>query len=149
MNPRLTTGVVGAVTVLLALVGLLAPERVVSTVLGFGIQSGTHPLATLGEVRATYGGVFLVLGVYTLLAARNPAAQAGRLVFIALVWLGACAARGLGAFVDGDPGLLGWLSGAFELAMGGALLLATRTPAAPAVEPYVAAPAAAPPAAQA
>ena len=133
MNPRITTGVVGAVTVLLGLAGLTQPLRVLAFT-GFMVENASRSAGALGEVRATYGGVFLVLGVYTLLATVNPVAHRSRLVLLGFVWLGACAGRLFGVSVDGSPGLFGWLAAAFELVMGGTLLLAALG-ASPAAEP--------------
>ena len=134
MSPRVGTVVVGVLSVLLGLAGLVYPERVMG-LLGFMPQNPSHAAATLGEVRATYGGIFLVLGAFTLAAAMNPWNQRGRLVLLALVWLGAAAARLFGVWVDGNPGLPGWASAAFELFMGGMLLFASQAAAPPAVAP--------------
>ena len=62
-----------------------------------------------------------------------------RLRFIGLLWLGAAAGRLFGVYVDGNPGLPAWLTVAFELVMGGALVVAAQAAEAP--------PAALPPAA--
>jgi len=64
---------------------------------------------------------------HTALAAINPAANRGRILFVGLLWLGACAGRVMGAFVDGSPGLFGWLSAAFELAAGLVLVVGSQT----------------------
>lgn len=133
MKPRIATGVVGVVTVLLGLAGLTQPLRVLAFT-GFMVENASRSAGAFGEVRATYGGVFLVLGVYTLLATVNPVAHRSRLVLLGLVWVGACAGRLFGVSVDGSPGLFGWLSAGFELVMGGTLLLAALGASA-AVEP--------------
>jgi hypothetical protein len=138
VSPRIATAIVGVLTVVLGLAGLVYPERVIG-LLGFAVQNASHAAAALGEIRATYGGIFLALGIFTLMAAPSPWAQRGRLVCLACVWLGACAARLFGVWVDGNPGVFGWLSALFEIAMGGTLLFASQAPA-PAT---VAAPAAA------
>ncbi len=145
MSPRVGTVVAGVLSLLLGLSGLVYPERVLG-LLGFAVASTAHAAAALGEVRATYGGVFLVLGVSTLLAAGNPAAHRGRLTLLGLVWLGAAAARLFGAYVDGNPGLIGWLSAAFEVAMGGTLVVAAQSRGTVAVEPVATPPAPSPPA---
>jgi hypothetical protein len=134
MRRRLPALVPGVIILLLGAAGLFYPERVLG-LLGFTVQNASHAAAALGEVRATYGGIFLVMGVYTLVAAADPPRYRGRLVFVALLWLGACAGRLFGVWVDGNPGLPGWLAVAFEAAIGGALLLAggtARRPAEPA-----------------
>lgn len=124
MNPRITTIIVGLITLALGLAGLLYPDRVMGLV-GFAILNTSHSAAVLGEVRATYGGLFVVMGVYTLMAALDPAAHRGRLMFIGLLWLGACAGRLIGTYVDGNPGVPGWVAAAFELIVGGALVVAS------------------------
>ena len=124
MNPRAATAVTGVLTVLLGLMGLFSPLRVLAF-LGFMVENASRSASALGEIRATYGGIFLVLGVYTLAATLNPAAQRGRLVLLGLVWLGAALGRLFGVSVDGNPGLFGWLACAFEVTMGATLLLAS------------------------
>lgn len=123
MNPRVITGLAGTIILALGLAGLLYPERVMG-LLGYAILNGAQPAAVLGEVRATYGGLFVVMGVFTLLAVVDPAAQRARLTLIGSLWLGACVGRVLGTSLDGTPGLIGWLGVTFELLMGGALVAA-------------------------
>src|SRR5262249_27726346 len=125
MNPRITTGVVGTLILICGLAGLIAPEQVMTHVLGFSVDPSHSQNAVHVEVRATYGGLFVVMGVYALLSVADPVANRGRLMFIGLLWLGACAGRLVGVYVDGDPGLPGWLGVAFELVMGGALVIAS------------------------
>ncbi|MFQ5667134.1 MAG: DUF4345 domain-containing protein [Candidatus Binatia bacterium] len=132
MSARVTAITAGIITVALGCAGLAYPSRVMG-VLGLGIPSPSQAAAALGEVRAIYGGLFVVLGVYTLLAALNPAAHRARLLFIGLLWLGACAGRLVGVSVDGNPGLPGWVAVSFEVLMGGALVGASvRKPITPA-----------------
>lgn len=124
MNPRVTTIVVGGVTLALGLAGLLYPDRVMG-LLGFAVLSTAKAAAVLGEIRAVYGGLFIVLGIYTLLAGFDPPAHRSRLMFIGFLWLGVCAGRLIGANVDGNPGLPGWLAAAVELLFGGLLVAAS------------------------
>lgn len=126
MNPRVVAIITGAITTFLGLAGLLYPDRIMG-MLGFAILNTANAAAVMGEVRATYGGLFVVLGVYTLLAALDPGVHRSRLMFIGLLWLGACAGRLLGVNVNGNPGLPGWLAVSFELIMGGALVAASLT----------------------
>jgi Domain of unknown function (DUF4345) len=77
MNGRMTTIIPGAIIVLLGAAGLVYPERVLG-LLGFSIQNASHAAAALGEVRATYGGIFLVMGIATLVAAADPPRHRGR-----------------------------------------------------------------------
>ncbi|OLE43131.1 MAG: hypothetical protein AUI36_23985, partial [Cyanobacteria bacterium 13_1_40CM_2_61_4] len=92
MTPRVTTILVGFVILLLGAAGLLYPERMLG-LLGFAVQNPSHAAAALGEVRATYGGLFLVMGLAALLGAFDPVAHRGRLRLIGLLWLGAAAGR--------------------------------------------------------
>ena len=126
MNARTITAVVGAIILLLGLAGLLYPERVLG-VLGLAIAQPGYAAGPLGEVRATYGGLFVVMGVFTLLAAVDPPRHRARILFVALLWLGAFGGRLFGVIRDGGPGLPGWLALAFELVMGGALLIAAQS----------------------
>jgi hypothetical protein len=139
MNPRVTAIVAGLIMIALGTAGLLYPERVLG-LLGFTVFNASHAAAAYGEVRATYGGLFLVMGVFTLMAAMDPAANRARLLFVGLLWLGACAGRLFGVFVDGNPGLFGWLAIVFELAVGGALCLASQSVPEPVVRTTVTTP---------
>ena len=145
MSARGITLTAGIVILLMGLAALFYPDRVMG-LLGFSVLNAAQTAAVLGEVRATYGGLFAVMGAAVLLAAVNPAANRGRLLAIALLWLGACGGRLLGVTVDGNPGVFGWLAVLFEAAMGSALLLAAQRAGSPAlIEPGVPVPAPAPP----
>ena len=140
MTPRTTTIVVAFVILLLGTAGLIYPERVLGVV-GLAIQNPSHTAAAMGEVRATYGGLFLVMGLAALLGALDPVAHRAPLRLIGLLWLGACAGRLLGVYLDGSPGLPGWAAVAFELLVGGALLVAAgRAPVVLHEAPVAAAP---------
>ena len=125
MSARGITLTAGVVILLMGLAALFYPDRVMG-LLGFSVLNAAQTAAVLGEVRATYGGLFAVMGAAVLLAAVNPAANRGRLLAIALLWLGACGGRLLGVTVDGNPGVFGWLAVGFEAVMGSALLLAAQ-----------------------
>jgi len=125
MNARVATVLTGSIILLLGLAALFYPERAMG-VLGFAIPATERGNSVLGEVRATYGGIFVVMGVYTLLATADPWAHRARLLFIGLMWLGACAGRLLGVYLDGNPGIFGWLGVVFELAIGGTLVAASQ-----------------------
>ena len=118
--------VAGLIILVLGGAGLSSPGRVMG-LLGYTLASQATSAATLGEVRATYGGLFVVMGLLTTLAAVNPVANRGRILFVGLLWLGTCAGRVFGAWVDGSPGLFGWLSAAFELGVGLALVVVSQT----------------------
>ncbi len=125
MNARVLIGVVGAVTVLLGLCGLFRPEWVM-TLVGYAVASDAPQTLVRGEIRAVYGGLMIAAGVVTLLAAPAPRANQGRLLLLALLWLGAAGGRLFGVFVDGNPGIFGWLFVVSELGLGGALLYASQ-----------------------
>jgi hypothetical protein len=131
MSARTITLVAGTVILLMGLAALFYPERVMG-LLGFMVLNASESASVLGEVRATYGGIFTVMGASVLLAAANPAANRGRLVAIGLLWLGACGGRLFGVTVDGNPGVFGWLAVVFEAVMGTALLLAAQRAGSPA-----------------
>src|SRR6185436_14225034 len=122
MNARLIVAVVGAVTVLLGLGGVVAPAFVMQRVVGFAVDPGFSANFVHGEARAVYGGMFTVLGLQTLWAAIDPRAHRQRLLAVASLWLGLCVGRLIGIAIDGSPGALGWFSVAFEATFGGALL---------------------------
>jgi hypothetical protein len=137
MSARTITLVAGTVILLMGLAALFYPDRVMG-LLGFMVLNASESASVLGEVRATYGGIFTVMGAAVLLAAANPAANRGRLVAIGLLWLGACGGRLFGVTVDGNPGVFGWLAVVFEAVMGTALLLAAQRAGSPAepLEPF-------------
>ncbi|MCC6850006.1 MAG: DUF4345 domain-containing protein [Deltaproteobacteria bacterium] len=135
MNPRVTTIVIGVLTTVMGVFALLYPETVMRHVLGFVVDpADVGRFAYVhGEMRATYGGIFTVLGFYTILGGMDPATNRGRLLMIGLLWIGACLGRVYGVVIDGSPGLWGWLSAALEAVIGGALVAVSQmTPEAPA-----------------
>ena len=129
MNSRLWIAAAGIVILLFGLAGLLAPQRVLG-VLGLATLNASTAAATLGEVRATYGGLFTVMGAYALFAAVNPAARRESILLLGLLWLGAAAGRACGVSVDGNPGLLGWVALGIEVVVGGVLALAAASASA-------------------
>jgi hypothetical protein len=122
MNPRIVTLAIGVVTTVLGIGGLISPALVMERVVGFAVDPSFSENFVRGEVRAVYGGMFTVLGVSTLLAGMDVYNHRARVLLIGFLWLGLCGGRLLGAVVEGSPGLLGWLSVAFELAIGGLLV---------------------------
>ncbi|MGH7897926.1 MAG: DUF4345 family protein [Candidatus Binatia bacterium] len=128
MNPRITVGVVGAITTLFGLGGLLRPDWVMRAI-GYAVAPTASEAFLHGEIRALYGGLILVAGVFTLLSAADPRAHQGRLILLGLLWLGTCGGRVFGMIVDGSPGAFGWLSAAVELLLGGALLVSSQVSA--------------------
>jgi hypothetical protein len=125
MSPRIITIVAGIVMIGLGLFALIYPERTLG-MLGLAYANPSHMAAALGEVRATYGGLFAVMGCFTLFAALDPGAHRSRLLFVGLLWLGMCVGRLFGVYVDGNPGLPGWIAATFELAIGAALVAAAQ-----------------------
>lgn len=120
MNPRIVAGVLGAITVVMGLAGLASPERTLAFV-GFAPLTPSQPALALCEARAVYGGLFTVLGAFTLWGAIDPAGKRSALLMAGLLWLGLCAGRSLGISVDGNPGLFGWIfvvcEGTFGIAL--------------------------------
>lgn len=137
MNPRVTVAVIGVLTVIMGLLALTYPAIVMRHVLGFGVDPTYSAAFVLGEVRAAYGGVFTVLGIYTVLAAMDPATNRSRILMIGLIWVGACLGRLYGVVVDGSPGAWGWLTATFEAVIGGMLIAVSQmTPEGPAARSY-------------
>ena len=125
MIRRVAIAVVGASMVGMAF-GLVKPDLLLSFI-GFSISDPGVAGYQLGEVRAVYGGLFLVIGVFTLLSAIDPVANRPRLVVLGWCWLGLGGGRLVGVLVDGDPGLRGWAFIVGELGAG-ALVLACTMP---------------------
>ena len=121
MNPRVVAGVLGAITLLMGLGGLASPERTLAFV-GFAPLVPSQPALALGEARATYGGLFAVLGAFTLWGAIDPPGKRAALLMAGFLWLGLCAGRTLGISVDGNPGIFGWIGVAWEATFGIALV---------------------------
>jgi len=117
---RWFVGLSGLVFLFFGVMGLLNPLWVMDFV-GYSKQ-GVGPLI-LGEVRAIYGGLFAAMGLFTLVAAASPGRNRGALLLVGLLWLGVCAGRLAGAYLDGDPGIPGWIAVAFEAFFGIALSL--------------------------
>jgi hypothetical protein len=122
MNGRVVIAVVGVLTVFLGVYGLVRPDGVLAWV-GLDLLN-TNRRAGLVEARAVYGGLFLVLGVFTLWAAISPRRHRGELLLIACLWLGMFGGRMVGVSIEGSPGLLNTLGALFELVVGCLLLAA-------------------------
>ncbi len=122
MNAKLWLALVGIVTVVLGLIGLMYPLRVME-IASFAPRIPTEPAAALSETRAIYGGLFVVIGAFTLWAATAPREHRSVLNLIGCIWLGVFAGRMIGISIDGNPGLFGWLGGVLEV-VGGSLVLA-------------------------
>jgi uncharacterized protein DUF4345 len=131
MTSRTAAVIVGVLTVGLGLYGLLSPDGVLRMV-GFAPLVPTEPARALGEARAVYGGLFTVLGAFTLWGAVDPGAKRTVLLMAGLLWLGLFAGRALGASLDGSPGVMGWIALVVEGTVGAVVLWsALSAPAAP------------------
>lgn len=130
MNGRIVAGLVGVLIVATGLMGLFYPVQMMSMG-GFSPASESMRAHASGEVRAIYGGVFTVLGAFTVFAASNPVLHRGMLTMIATVFFGILGGRLLGVSIDGNPGLFGWVGAGLEVAAGSLLLAATYLHRAP------------------
>lgn len=121
MNGRAVTAIIGVITLFLGGYGISQPREVLQWV-GLDLLT-TNPQAGLAEARAVYGGLFLVLGIFTLWAATSPRRHHAVLVLIGCLWLGLFAGRMTSVTIEGNAGLLNTIAAVFE-AIIGALLLA-------------------------
>ncbi len=126
MNPKIASALVGVFSLLIGLTALLFTDFAMAHLLGFAVAPSWAATTVHGEVRAVYGGILIVAGIVTLLASSDPPAARERLLLLGLLWLGACAARLYSAFVEGNPGIFGWLSVVIELAMGSVLIVSAQ-----------------------
>jgi hypothetical protein len=117
MNPRIVAGSLGAITLLMGLYGLVSPAGTLDFV-GFQPAVPTQPALAYGEARAVYGGLFTVLGAFTLWGAIDPPGKRSALLMAGLLWLGLCAGRALAISIDGNPGVMGWGAAVWEGAFG-------------------------------
>jgi hypothetical protein len=108
-------------TLLMGLYGLASPAGVLDFV-GFSPSIPTEPALAFGEARAVYGGLFTVLGAFTLWGAIDPPGKRSALLMAGLLWLGLCAGRVLSVSIDGNPGIMGWVFVLWEGAFGTALV---------------------------
>jgi hypothetical protein len=136
MNARVVVATIGVLTLLFGVVGLAMPATVMEWV-GFAEYAPTTHQGAI-EVRAMYGGAFVVLGAFTLWFATAPRAHRGELVLIAFLWLGFFGGRMVGVSIDGSPGIFNWLGSLYELTVGSLLLAAAYLDSG--AEPATAAP---------
>ena len=123
MSPRVVAGVLGAITAVMGVAGLFSPERTMAFV-GFAPLVPTEPAAAYAEVTAVYGGLFTVLGAFTLWGAIDPAGKRAALLLAGLLWLGLLGGRCLSISVYGAGGLWTWIAVAWEAAFGMGLVWA-------------------------
>ena len=123
MTPRIVSGTLGAITALMGVAGLFSPERVLAFV-GFAPLTPTEPAAAYAEATAVYGGLFTVLGAFTLWGAIDPAGKRSALLMAGLLWLGLCAGRCLSISMHGSGGLMTWVGVVWEAVFGTGLVWA-------------------------
>jgi hypothetical protein len=122
MNARVVVATIGLLTLIFGVAGLAMPLTVMEWV-GFAEYAPTTHQGAV-EARAVYGGLFVVLGAFTLWFATAPRAHRGELVLIAFLWLGVFGGRMVGVSIDGSPGIFNWLGALVELTVGSLLLAA-------------------------
>ena len=123
MNPRIVAGVLGAITFVMGLGGLASPDRVMALV-GFAPSTEANRALALCETSAVYGGLFAVLGAFTVWGAIDPAGKRAALLMAGLLWLGLCVGRAIAISRYGNPGIFGWVGVMWEAAFGMALVWA-------------------------
>lgn len=121
MNGRLVGAVVGLIVVGFGLAAIAYPERVMQFA-GFAVAPTASVAQATAEVRAIYGGIFVVLGMWIVIAALRQSRQL--LVFSSTLFLGAASGRLGGAYLAGSPGVWGWIGAIVEVVLGAALLSA-------------------------
>jgi hypothetical protein len=114
-------GVLGVITLLMGIAALVSPERTLAFV-GFAPLVPTEPALAYGEARAVYGGLFSVLGGFTLWGAIDPPGKRATLLMSGLLWLGLCTGRLLSVWIDGNPGVFGWLAVVWEGGFGAGIV---------------------------
>jgi peptidoglycan/LPS O-acetylase OafA/YrhL len=117
MNPRVVAGVLGAITLVLGLLALATPDRTMAMV-GFAPSTEANRVLALCEIRAVYGGLFAVLGGFTLWGAIDPAGKRAAVLMAGMLWLGLCVGRSIGISIDGNPGVFGWFFAISEAMVG-------------------------------
>ncbi len=123
MSARMGATWVGVATVLFGLGALAYPERLMG-VLALTPASETSRSAVLAEIRAVYGGLFLMAGLWNLYAIWKGSEARLLLVFLGSLWLGLAGGRALGFALEGNPGLPGWAFLGLDLLCAGVLLFA-------------------------
>jgi hypothetical protein len=121
MTPRIVAGALGVITTVMGIAGLFSPERVLAFV-GFAPLTPTEPAAAYAEATAVYGGLFTVLGAFTLWGAIDPPGKRSALLMAGLLWLGLCAGRSLSISIHGAGGIMTWVAVVWEAAFGMALV---------------------------
>lgn len=115
MNAKALSIGVGLVTLVLGAVALLHPQRMLDFA-GFAVAPTASVAQATAEIRALYGGFFIVLGLWIVFAALREA----RLFLVAAgtMFLGAALGRVMGGYLEGNPGIWGWVAGMIEVGFG-------------------------------
>ena len=82
--------------------------------------------SALIDLRATYGGMSLAIGVMLLLSARNPHWHRLGLITIVVLMLCMAGGRTLGLVLDGSPNVMMWVYLALEVTVAMIALLLLR-----------------------
>jgi hypothetical protein len=128
MTGRPLIAAVGASMLGMALLGLTDPSFYLGFI-GYSIADPAGTAFAMSEIRAIYGGLFAIIGAFTLLSAIDPLAHRSRLAVLAWCWLGIGGGRLLGVMLDGSPGPRGFGLLALELIAGALLLACVPAPA--------------------
>jgi hypothetical protein len=123
MTPRTQLGYLAAIlTLALGLVGFLGPIWM-AELLGF--RAAQLEPRGLSEIRATYGGLFIVMGAVMLWAVPTRPRGVPYLRFASFLWLGAGLGRFLSMIIDGVVTPMNFGGLALEVVVGVCALLAS------------------------
>ena len=100
------------------ILGLVSPEFV-SSLVGYELLREDAVI----EIRAQYGGLFLAIGGFGLLAVLRPTLESVGLLFMCFIYAGLAGGRVLGLILDGSAGSYTIGAVAFEVVMTILLLL--------------------------
>jgi Domain of unknown function (DUF4345) len=123
MTPRTQLGYLAAIlTLALGLVGFLGPIWM-AELLGF--RAAQLEPRGLSEIRATYGGLFIVMGAVMLWAIPTRPRGTPYLRFASFLWLGASVGRLLSMIIDGVVTPMNFAGLGLEVVIGVCALLAS------------------------
>ena len=133
MTPRTQLGYLAAIlTLALGLVGFLGPIWI-AELLGF--RAAQLEPRGLSEIRATYGGLFIVMGAVMLWAIAVRPRGIPYLRFASFLWLGAGVGRLLSMIIDGVITPMNFAGLGLEVVVGVCALLASlENPYVPRIE---------------
>lgn len=110
-----------AITLILGVVGLLRPTAMSAITGLYATPAAPHGMAAL---RATFGGLFMTLGVISALGVLRRPASASWLRLVSLLWFGSAAGRIASITLDRSLAAGNVILLLLELGLGGALLIA-------------------------